>query len=414
MIDAHTLRALIEAIGIGLLIGFEREKDRQAGTPAGLRTFLFFSLLGVFSAISGSIPLAVVTMASVAALLVVGTLQRREPEQAGLTTAAGGLVTFWLGYLTWTQEAPAIMLAIVTATALAAKRRLHDFATKTLSEAEFYDTLKFLAIIFIIYPIIPDRAYGPGGVISPRQVWLFVILVSSISYVGYFLTKFLGAERGVLLTAIVGGLASTTASTVAFAREAREDTSGDRTYAVAAVAANTVQFPRLWAILYAINPSMAADALWPLAAATAAGGALVLAFLRFRGTRTGTGFQAVRVDNPFSIRPALVFGLYFTAILVVTRVAIDRLGAEGVYFTSLLGGTFDVDAIAISLSRLASQAGIERDAAVLALVFAATGNAIVKLVVGAWIGGRQFAARLALGFLAIFAAAFGAVGIIGT
>lgn len=406
MIDYHLIKSLVEAIGIGLLIGFEREKDRAPHTPGGLRSFLLFSVLGALSALSGSIVLSAVTLAAISMILLASQM-RREPEAGSFVTAAGAIVTFWLGYLTRDHEVVSIMLAIVTASALAAKRTLHDLATKTLSEIEFYDTLKFLAIVFIIYPILPDKAYGPGGVLNPRTVWFFVILVSSISYVGYFLTKFMGVQRGMFATAVVGGLASTTAATVAFARQAKEDPANSRELALAAIAANTVQFPRLEAILYAINPSLARQALLPLLAATA-GGAAITAFLARRDLKTQKEAETRRLNmrNPFSIRPALFFGLYFAAVLLITHFAIERLGTSGIYLTSLLGGTFDVDAIAVSLARLASDAHLTLPMAVIALLLASLGNAIVKLIIAATIGRRSFAFRLAIGATVVFCCAF--------
>lgn len=405
MIDYHLIRALVEAIGIGLLIGVEREKDRQPGTPGGLRSFLLFAILGALSALYGNIVLSAVTLAAVAAIMLTG-LMRRNQEAAGFVTAAGALVTFWLGYLTRTHEVVAIMLAILTTSALAAKRRLHDFATKTLSEIEFYDTLKFLAIVFIIYPILPNQGYGPQGVLNPRTIWLFVILVSSISYIGYFLTKFFGVQRGMFLTAVVGGLASTTAATVAFARQAKENPQNARTLAVAAIAANTVQFPRLGAILYAINHDLALRAILPLGIATAGGALMTLVLRRERRGASGSDTQRMNVQNPFSIRPALAFGLYFAAILLITRLAVEHFGTRGIYLTSFFGGTFDVDAIAVSLAGLAGKSSISVDLAVFSLFLAAAGNAIVKLTIAASLGTRPFAIRLGLGAVAAFGLAF--------
>ncbi|MEW6368104.1 MAG: DUF4010 domain-containing protein [Acidobacteriota bacterium] len=407
MIDYDVVQSLVIAIGIGLLVGVEREKDRAPGTPAGLRTFVLISLLGALSALSRSTVLSAITLAAIGAFMASRHF-RPVANQSGFVTDAGALVTFWLGYMTFYHQAIAIMLAVITASALAAKRPLHDFASKRLSELEFYDTLKFLAVVFIIYPVLPRAGFGAGGFLNLRTIWIFVILVSSISYVGYFLTKFLGVERGTLLTAVVGGLASTTASTVSFARRSKDDPQNTPTYALAAIASNTMQLPRLGAILYAIDPGLAVDASLPLLAGTTAG-ALLTAVLRWiRPKATAIEHQRISIQNPFSLRPALAFGLYFAMILIATHIATERLGNRGVYLTSLLGGSLDVDAVAVSLAGLASKAAIDNRLAVSAVLAAAVGNAVVKLLIASWGGTRGFAVRLGFGAAAVFGSAWAA------
>jgi len=406
MIDGSVLRALLEALGIGFLIGVEREKDKGPHSPAGLRSFMLIALLGALAGLIGNQLLAAIGLLALAAVLAVGYFQSGH---AGVTSIVSAFVTYLLGYMTSSHEIITIMVAIITATALAAKKPLHEFATQTISENEFYDTLKFLAIIFIIYPILPDQGYGPYSFFNPRSVWLFVILVSSISYIGYFLTKFLGTERGAILTAIVGGLASTTAATLSFARRSRENPADSRTNAVAAIAANTVQFPRLWMILYAISPAIAMSATAPMAAGLAGGAAATL-FLYRRHAPPPTGEpQKVRLQNPFSLRPALVFGIYYAAIVLAIRAASAHLGSEGLYLTSLVGGSFDVDAIAVSMAHMFNRSGIDAGMAVTAILLAVLGNGIVKLMIAGWSGTRSYVGWLSVGALIAIAAAWGSL-----
>lgn len=200
------------AVAIGLLVGRTREGEPEQAPRPGFRDFIIIALLGGVCARLEIVALSVaLAMATTAVLLI---MRWQQPERTGLTTELSALLTFALGYLCLTPLRPlAAALGIILASLLVAKEELHEFALKTISQREFGDTLKFLALIFVIYPLLPSGGFGPFDFFEPRKIWLFVILVSGVSYVGYFLTKFLDAKKGMAFTAVVGGLASTTAYT---------------------------------------------------------------------------------------------------------------------------------------------------------------------------------------------------------
>ena len=215
-------------------------------------------------------------------------------------------------------------------------------------DREYIDTLSFLALIFIIYPLLPTGHYGPFGFFKPREIWLFVILVSGVSYVGYFLTKFAGSERGALLTAIVGAIASTTAYTTGISQAVKDAPESAVPAARYSIIANSILFPRTLLIVAIVSPILAVAAAPAFAAMMLAGfvAALVLAPVPMKKSKVAdTTFR-----NPFSIRPALEFGAIFTVVLLLTRVAKHYAGYGGQMVVSAISGLVDVTAISITLA----------------------------------------------------------------
>ncbi len=398
------LQAVFEALLIGLLVGFQREASAQREKAPGVRDFILISLTGGICGLLGLPWLTVAALASITGLLAVFHFQ--TPERTGITTEMAAVATFCLGFVTAVPGlrwgAPlAIGTAIVVVGFLEAKRSLHKLIRETITEAEFNDTLWFLAIIFIIYPILPAGEFGPYYFFAPRRVWLFVILISSISYIGYFLQKFLGVERGLEMTAVLGGLASTTAATASFARSAREEGSW-HAYWTATVIANSVHFPRVLAILYLVNPPLAQACVPLFLAMAAAGGLFALALSRF--SREMENKRHFMVGNPFRLAPALKLAAVFTAILLLTKAGAARFGGGGVYWTSLLGGSVDVDAVALSVSDLFTSAKIDVATARLAVLLSFAANAVLKTGIASISTGIAYGLRVACGFLIMFAA----------
>jgi uncharacterized membrane protein (DUF4010 family) len=401
------IRSVAEALLIGLLVGFEREASQagEADKHAGFRDFILISLTG---SVCGLLELPWLTAASLGSIaILLAVAHHHNVERHGITTEMAAVATFSLGYLTSTRLLPdgamiAIGLSIVIVAFLGAKRAMQKLVIETITENEFRDTLRFLAIIFIILPLLPVGEFGPYRFFSPRRVWLFIILVSSISYVGYFLQKFLGAGRGLALTGLLGGIASTTAATTAFARDAAEKPSNLSPLWRATIIANTVWFPRVTAILFVMSPALAIATLPPLAAMTAAG--LLLAFFIARRDAQPTEQSQVSVGNPFRLLPALKFGALFTLILFAGKAAAAELGTGAVYWASIIGGSFDVDAVAVTLCDLVGGSRTSLDVAGAALLLALASNAVLKTALAFYAGTRAFGWRVAVMFAAMFAA----------
>lgn len=395
------IRSAAVALLIGLLVGFEREAS-QAGESdkhAGFRDFIAISLTGCVCGLLEIPGLTAASLLAIAGLLAVA--HHHNVERHGITTEMAAVATFSLGYLTSTRVLAdgailAIGLCIVIVTFLEAKRATRKLVHETITESEFRGTLRFLAIIFIIYPLLPVGEFGPYQFFSPRRVWLFIILVSSISYLGYFLQKFFGAGRGLTLTGLLGGIASTTAATTAFAKDAADDPANVVPLWRASTIANTIWFPRVTAILFVMSPALARATLPPLAAMTLAG--LAMSLLIARREVQPAGQSNVPVGNPFRLAPALKFGAMFTVILLVGKAAAAELGAGAVYWTSLVGGSVDVDAVAVTLCDLVRDGRAALNVASGAVMLAIASNAVLKTGLAFYAGTRAFGWRVGLTF----------------
>lgn len=399
------MRAMAEALLIGFLVGAQREAALGERYP-GIRDFLLIALVGALCGLLGQPWFAVASLGAITLLLAVFHFQ--ITERAGITTEMAAIATFWFGYLATTPYATlAIGLTIVVVTALEFKQWLHRLVRETITVGEFNDTLRFLALVFVIYPLLPAGDFGPYHFFSPRQVWLFVILVSSISYVGYFLTKFLGESKGLELASLLGGLASSTAATAAFAKGCHEEPEKLREYWQATLIANAVMGPRSLIVIYAVAPELGRASLAMLMAMAAVG--LAFAWVVSRGRRPAAGREApagqqIELRNPFRVLPALEFGAFFAVILLIGKAAAARMGGASAYWTSAIGGSVNVDAVSVTLADLLHHAQISLPIGVVGVLVAWASNAVVKSAIAAVAGSAAFGWRVATGFVVMFGA----------
>ena len=402
--DIGTFKAFGEALAIGLLIGVERYKDRAPGEQksAGMRTFTVVALLGAVCGLLEHPGFALMTFGALTALLILG-YYRHAGASLGLTTEVAALLTFWLGFMVHSYESLAISTGIVTAVLLASKRSLHNFVKERVSEIEFYDTLKFLAVVFVVLPLLPNRNIGPYQFFNPVQAWMLIILVSTISYSGYVLIRVLGSRRGLEISALVGGLVSTTAVTMSLAERARKAPRSSRICGVAGVMANAMQFPRLLLLVWLVDGGLGMFMAVPLLGMCAVGmlGAWILA----RAHKTEAEEPAVEllVQNPYSLMPALKFGFFFVGIFLLARVATVEMGEQGIYLTSAVAGLGDASAISLSAAKLVGAGSLSVPAASVAILIAVTMNALLKWVLALVNGNRDLAFWLGGGFATMLA-----------
>jgi uncharacterized membrane protein (DUF4010 family) len=399
----------ILALTIGFLVGRTREPEADGPPRPGMRDFLVIALLGAVAGHLGNAPIGIALFAgTVGAILV---MRAQHPERNGITTELAAVATFVLGALCLTSDRQlGAGLGIVLAAILAERDQLRSFVRNAISDREYIDTLSFLALIFIIYPLLPTGSYGPFGFFEPRRIWLFVILVSGVSYVGYFLTKFTGGQRGALLTAIVGAIASTTAYTTGISQAVADAPESAVPAARYAIIANSILFPRMLLLIAVVSPKLAIAASPAFAAMMIAGLAAAMVLASAKATKKRSGVADSTFHNPFSIRPALQFGVVFTLVLLITRVAKHYAGYGGQMVVSAISGLVDVDAISLTLAGFV-QAGTSpaRDA-VIGLTLAAGVNAIFKSAVARTSHQPAFYLRLMAGFVIMFAV--GAVAIV--
>ena len=397
---------MAESLLIGLLVGIEREAD-SGERHAGLRDFITIGLAGGLCGLLANAWITVAVLLSLTALIVVFRIQ--TTGRTGITTELAAVATFLLCVLTATLNLPwaaplAIALAVIFTLVLEAHAALRRFFVEIISDREYSDTLRFLAVIFVILPVLPDVDLGPYGFFNPHRLWIFVILVCSISWLGYFLQKFLGEGQGLRLTGLLGGLASTTASTSALAKECATDNDHAAAYLQAALLSNCVQGPRLCVLLWIAAPALALYVIPSLLAMTAAG--LACAFLLGRSHPDHPAAPAqLAVSNPFRLMPALQFGVLFAVIRFCARFGASEFGAGGVYVTSALAGSVDADAVVFSLSGMLREGRLAHAPAAAGVLIAIVANFVLKAGIAWSTAGGLFARRLTIGFALMSAAA---------
>lgn len=410
MDSALTLPAAIESLAgallIGLLIGGQREAahrdlgQRKGGAPPGLRDFLIVALAGGVCGILGAPWLTAPVLLSLTALFALFHYEERA-ERQGITTEIAAVATFALAYFAATPvpgfaEPVAIAVTLIIVVFLETKQWIARFLRETINETEFNATLAFIGAVVVIFPLLPSGAFGPYAFFDPKQVWKFVILISSISYCGYFLEKFLGEEKGLFYTSVLGGLASTTAATLLFARESKDHPQDTFGLWRAFVVANTVQFPRTLLILLAVTPDLARASFWPLAAMFVCG--IIFAEVLKRIPHKRIGAVPMESGNPFRIGPALRFGAMFAGVVFISKAANARLGTDAFYWTSLLGGLVDVSTVIAPAAGFIKAGTMTLGTAEVAVLLALAANAVQKIAVAVASGTWAFALRVVAAF----------------
>ncbi|SHW31822.1 MgtC/SapB family protein [Mycolicibacterium phocaicum] len=388
------------ALAIGLLLGLEREHSHARRLPAGSRSFALLSLAGAVAANFGQWVIVAVFI-GVGALIALAYF-RTSQEDPGTTTEAAALVAYLLGALAYSRPALAVALAVIVAALLVSKTRIHRFARDIITEVELEDAIKFLVVAFVILPLLPDRGLGPYGILNPEKVWLLVVLLTGIGWVGYIGVRALGPERGLLITGIAGGFVSATATTASMARLSRT-TPSVRAPLASALLASLATFVQLLVVIGVVDTHVLRR-LWPPVAA----GALVLVAIaavvyRGAGRRTANTAPpeheagATPTSRPFALRPALILAAVLTLALLVGRWGADVLGAGGTVLAAFAAGLADAHAGAVAAASLAAKGDVTVDTALLAIAAALGSNLIVKTVLAFTAGGRRFGFRFLAG-----------------
>jgi len=400
--DFADIYPFLVALLIGALIGTERQRrmiEEKVRGVAGLRTFVLIALLGCLCSALAQIygdGFAIAGMATFTLLVAVGyATSINTLGRVDFTAAVAAVVTFALGMLAGLPDSIllAVALSIITTWILATRAVAHRYV-EALSETDLLDTLKMGIIALVIYPLLPEEPLGPWGVLNPRQVWLFVVMVSLIGYVGYILIRILGAERGLSLTGILGGLVSSTAVTSTMAAEARANRDILPSAVFSAAIASCTMFPRILFIALVINRSLFFALLPSMLLMTVVG--LSMAYLLVKKSRSPG--RDVNVKDPFRIIPALKFGAFFAFVLVISKVANIYFGDAGIYAAGVVSGLADVDAITLTMGSLAG-ASLSISVAVTAIILAAITNTLVKLTIAYALGTREFGIRMTKIFL---------------
>ena len=420
-IDAVVVRNFLIALLIGALVGIEREKHKAAEHPAtfgGLRTFILFAEAGAIGAWLSQhlgtpwVFIATLTAVTVTVVTAYVLENRVKPDALGLTTEIAALTVCLLGGAVMYGYAElAVALAILTSAVLAFKQPLHGLVQK-LGTDDLYAALKLLIATFIVLPLLPAQPIDPLQALNPHKLWLLVILISGLSLVGYVAVRWLGTARGTAITGLSGGLVSSTAVSLSFARQSRTDKdplAGD-TLAAGILIAWMVMFVRVVVTVAIVYPPLVARLLAPFAvlATAAAGLAGVFYWLGTRRARPIEASGEVPVKNPFSLAAAARFGLVFALVLVVVKLTERYAPVEGLYVVAAVAGLTDVDAINLTMAEFARQSG-ELGTAAAAIALAALSNTLVKCGMVVVLGSRALRRRLLLATTAILAAGLAAI-----
>jgi uncharacterized membrane protein (DUF4010 family) len=323
----------------------------------------------------------------------------------GLTTKASLMLTLLAGGLAYWQQTTALAaaLAVATTVILSIKMPLHRFV-KHLTHDDISAALKFAVITAIVLPILPNRMFGPApfAIFNPRTLWLFVVFISGISFVGYVLIKVAGAKKGIGLTGLLGGMASSTAVTASFTAKSHEHAELAKPFALAITVAWTVMFVRVLAVVAVLNISLVKPILPPVIGSIVVG--LVCCFFLYRSQKTDHRHD-VAFANPFELGLALKFGALFALILLFSRAMQVYFGSAGVYASSFLSGLVDVDAISFSMARLSRGiGGIDHVTAARGIILAAVANTLFKGCIVLFSGTPRLKRAILPGFILMMAA----------
>ncbi len=390
MIEFNIFYKLAAALGIGFIIGMQRENSYSRNNsrhPAGLCSFSIVSLCGALSCYLGELMesivpfvtgLVVVGLLLVASHVAYGLSNRENGGPAGVTTSTALIMIYFLGALCWFNRLlEACILMIVLLWLLAVKRQLHEFAKK-LSSEDIMATVKFAVISLLILPFLPNHAFGPTGleVLNPHTIWLFVVFISGIGFVGYVLIKVVGPGKGIWLTGLLGGLASSTALTLNLVGRSRDNEQYAADFTLGIVLSWSVMYVRLYLICVFLVPSLALPLLAPLLVPVVPGLGYAL-YLKIRESKNHLQ-KTTDFNNPFKLLPAIKFGLVFTVVMFLANAARVYLGSGALIACSFLGGAAEMDAVAFSLIDMCRKAALENQSLILALLFASLANTITK------------------------------------
>ena len=403
---------LAVALAIGLVIGIERgwkqRGEAEGERAAGLRTHALSGLLGgIWGALAlntgqaGVIAVALAFAAFTAAIAVFRYREMVHDKTFGATTVVAAMLAFALGALAVTGDRTAAAAAgVATAMLLALKAALHEWV-KRLTWEELRAGLILLAMSVILLPLLPDRELSPSFPVNPHEIWLLTILIAALSFAGYVAIRLAGPSIGVLLSGLAGGLVSSTAVTLNMARLARADGERCNIFAAGVLVASAVMMLRVLIIVSIVNTALLAPIAAPLLL-----GAFALAgiagYLANWGREDCPVGKPLALQNPFELRVVLEFGALLAVIMAAAKLLSSWSGANGAIVLAAVSGLIDVDAISISLARLAPQA-LAPNSAVYAILVAVVANSLTKIVLGTTAGGFKFGKVVARGTVASLA-----------
>ena len=398
--DLFTLfQKLIIAILIGALIGLEREHSRPADekTFAGVRTFPLISILGFVAALISSITSFWIYFAvfiGYSSLITTAHIFSAKLGRLGGTSEISTLIVFILGSLVyWNFVVLAAIIAVIVATFLTLKIQLHHFVGK-VSEEDLYATIKLAIISVIILPLLPNREIGPLDILNPRMIWLMVIFISGISFIGYIFIKMFGENKGIPITGLMGGLVSSTAVSYSFSKRSKENSALAGNFALGILLASAVMFPRIFIIILVLNSALIKSIWLPLLLLALINAAVCYSMMKEINHNKSN--LEIGLKNPFKLKSALLFGLVFAVMIFISKAAQVYLGKNGIFAASAFGGFASIDAIIVSLTQLTYNK-LNGEVISIAVIIAVISNSIFKVVITLIWGAKELSKQVIKG-----------------
>jgi len=387
------------ALAIGLLIGLERgwrSRDLSEGMRvAGLRTHGMISLLGGLSGILAqqvdAFLMGFVFLGLTSVLMLAYSKSLDKFQDFSITGVIASLITFTLGALTVFGHITLASASAVVITALLSFKPLLHGWLKKLEQEELNATLKLLLISVVILPILPDQGYGPWDAFNPYHIWLMVVLIAGISYLGYFAIRIVGNQHGPVLTGALGGLVSSTAVTLNLSKLSRQQPGMENVLAAGILTACATMFARTLLLTSVINPDLSRSLLPALLVMTFF--TYFVAFLLWKNRREFQGIDEITLENPFQLVMAMKFGAFLVVILLLSKILKVYFGDMGTYFLAATAGLADVDPITLSMAQM-SKDGLEVSVAAKAILIAVSVNSGIKSIFSRVIGGWNLSLRV--------------------
>ena len=404
MPPAHELTGLLAALGIGLLIGIERERSKGEGSTrgsAGVRTFCLLALAGAVAALLGGVGIAVA--GGFVVLTALASYRQTRANDPGLTSEVSMLLVFLLGMLAMQEAALAAGVGVVVAILLASKTWLHRLVRQLLSTQELHDGLLLAGSAAIVLPLLPDRAIDPWQVLNPRKLWLLAVLVMVINTAGHVALRMFGARLRLMLAGFAGGFVSSTATIASMGSKSRELPALASTCATAGVLSNLSTVVQLALVTGMLSPPLLKQLALPLLAAAAV--ALGFSLLAgWHGARADEPEVSTLTGRAFKPLHVLMFVAIVAAVMLFSAIIRDAVGTRALVWTLAASGLADVHAAAASAAQFVGLGRMDLRSATVAILFAFAANSAGKLVVAFVTGGHRYGLRLLPGIVGMLAA----------
>ena len=400
--DYHDLTTLGIAFGLGLLVGLQREKANSE--LAGVRTFTLIAILGVLAGFlsrdyQNPFILPVLGVALTSLLVAANFIKIKvftNPD-VGQTTEVAALLMFAIGaYLVMGDRVLGIVIGVSMSVLLYVKERLHGFINR-LQEKDLSAIMTFAGISLVVLPILPNKTYGPYNVLNPQNIWLMITLIVGLSVLGYFIYKFVGKKLGIISNGVLGGLISSTATTVSYARKTVDTASISKMAAFVITVASAISLARVMVEIGVVIPEKLPVILLPLMVEFVVM-ALICLGMFYSINKDSKDDTMPEPENPAEFKSALVFGLLYGAILLAVAFANEEFGDNALYIVAIISGLTDVDAITLSLSQLIKIDALNVSTGWKLILLASLSNLVFKGVMAGILGTKQLAKWIALSF----------------